>query len=292
MDNIITAQLRKNETTRTLPLWQYDYGMILLPVGVELPSAYEVHFANGKNEDSVTSIGNENGVLIPDAMFLSGKNINAWVYLHSGEDDGETVYSVVIPVNDRAKPTNETPTPVQQDVITQTIAALNAAVEKSETNVTHYPKVVDAYWYCWDANENTYVNTGVSATGPQGPTGNGISDVVLNQDYTLTINFTDSTSITVGPIRGEQGPIGPQGNPAYVHIRYSANEPISDIDMKDTPDQWMGVYSGFSQTAPAHYTDYMWYRIKGDSDIYITDDDEGNVTIEYVDIMEGTGVSF
>lgn len=292
MDNIITAQLKKGETSRTIPLWQYDYGMVLLPVGVELPDAYEVHFANGKNEDSVTSIGDESGVLIPDSMFLSGKNINAWVYLHSGEDDGETVYSVVIPVNDRAKPTNETPTPVQQDVITQTIAALNAAVERSETNVTHYPKVVDGYWYCWDANENTYVNTGVSATGPQGPTGNGISDVVLNQDYTLTINFTDSTPITVGPIRGEQGPIGPQGNPAYVHIRYSANEPISDIDMKDTPDQWMGVYSGFSPTAPAHYTDYMWYRIKGDSDIYITDDDEGNVTIEYVDIMEGAGVSF
>ena len=39
----------------------------------------------------------------------------------------------------------------------------------------------------------------------KGDTGNGISSVSLNPDYTLTIKTTDGESCTVGPIRGERG---------------------------------------------------------------------------------------
>ena len=35
--------------------------------------------------------------------------------------------------------------------------------------------------------------------------GKGISSITLNNDYTLTIFYTDSTSTTVGPIKGEDG---------------------------------------------------------------------------------------
>ena len=292
MSNIITAQLKQGEETRTVPLWQYDYGMVLLPIGVELPDAYEVHFANIKDSTSVTTIGNASGADIPDSVLLSGKNINAYIYLHTGEDDGETVYHVIIPVNNRARPTNATPTPVQQDVITQTIAALNAAVTKSEGNVLKYPKIVDDYWYCWDANENTFVNTGVSAVGPKGDTGNGISSVSLNADYTLTLYFTEGNPVTVGPIRGAQGEQGNPGIPAYVHIKYAFNEPDSDDDMEDEPDRFIGIYSGQSATAPEHYTSYTWYRFKGDPAMYVYDDDEGNVYISYEDIPDATGEVF
>jgi hypothetical protein len=34
--------------------------------------------------------------------------------------------------------------------------------------------------------------------------------------------------------------------------------------MKDTPDEWMGVYSGTSQTAPTSYTNYVWSKVKSD----------------------------
>lgn len=45
--------------------------------------------------------------------------------------------------------------------------------------------------------------------GPRGFTGNGISSTVLNQDYTLTIYFTDGDSYTTpNPIRGIQGETG------------------------------------------------------------------------------------
>ena len=51
--------------------------------------------------------------------------------------------------------------------------------------------------------------------GPQGETGetgNGIASAVLNDDYTLTLNYTDGTSWTSDePIRGAEGEQGIQG---------------------------------------------------------------------------------
>lgn len=38
---------------------------------------------------------------------------------------------------------------------------------------------------------------------PRGNTGNGIASCVLNADFTLTINYTDGTSMTTVPIRGD-----------------------------------------------------------------------------------------
>jgi len=77
-------------------------------------------------------IGDETGVDIPDEYLTTGQTIFVWLFLHVGENDGETEYRGYIPVTDRAKPTDEEPTPEQQSVITQTIAALNAAVTTAE----------------------------------------------------------------------------------------------------------------------------------------------------------------
>ena len=58
-----------------------------------------------------------------------------------------------------------------------------------------------------------------------------ITSCVLNPDYTLTINYSDDTSDTVGPIRGEQGEQGPTG-PAGNGI--SKIEKISTAGLVDT----------------------------------------------------------
>lgn len=116
-------------------LYQYDYGQILRITDLDLPVAYEVHFAEGKTGNSVTQIGNADGVNIPDAMLLKSGSFYAWFYLHETSSDGETRYEILFPVMQRAKPTNETPTPVQQDAITEAIAALNAAVEQTGADV-------------------------------------------------------------------------------------------------------------------------------------------------------------
>lgn len=57
--------------------------------------------------------------------------------------------------------------------------------------------------------------TSTSIRGEQGETGNGIASAVLNDDYTLTLTFTDGTSYTTSSIRGAQGP---QGEPGEVTL--------------------------------------------------------------------------
>lgn len=121
------------QNIETAPLYQYDYGQRISFSGVTLPDLYEVHFSNSKSGDSVTVIGDSTGVDIPDALLQTGAKIYGWIYLHTGEDDGETEYRFIIPVIGRAKPTHETPTPVQQSEIEQIIALLEAENERART---------------------------------------------------------------------------------------------------------------------------------------------------------------
>ena len=60
------------------------------------------------------------------------------------------------------------------------------------------------------------------------------------------------------------GVYGDTGQNWYVWIKYAGVQPTSDADMGDTPDNWMGIYSGTASTAPTHYTSYQWFEIKGE----------------------------
>lgn len=218
--NIVTAELNSRFPSRTVPLYQYDYGQVLKFEGVELPDAYEVHFSNQDIQGTAKAqIGTADGVEIPDEYLLSGEPIYVWVFLHTGDSDGETEYKTVIPVHKRAQVEDVEPTPVQQDVITQTIAVLNTAVERAEdakdawesmsaTAETLAPESEATASY-----ENGVLTLGIpeGRQGDKGDEGNGIESTVLNPDYTLTINFTDGTSYTTESIRGAQGNDGDDG---------------------------------------------------------------------------------
>lgn len=130
--NVVTATITLYRAVTTHPLYQYDYGQVLMIEGVELPQVYEVHFANQETGGTtITQIGGADGVSIPDELLLSGSDIWAFLFLHEGDDDGETEYKIHIPVKERPQPSDEEPTPVEQSAITQAIAALNDAVEST-----------------------------------------------------------------------------------------------------------------------------------------------------------------
>lgn len=75
-------------------------------------------------------------------MYLqSGRDVYIWIYLHTGDDDGETEYQIIIPVIKRAKPIDEEPTQEEQSVITETIAALNDAVTESREGVERVQQI-------------------------------------------------------------------------------------------------------------------------------------------------------
>ena len=127
--NIIKAVYNETGRYKTTPLYQYDYGQILQIEGAELPTAYEVHFSNTLHGVATTQIGGADGVSIPDMYLLKDQALYAWLYLHTGEDDGETEFMITIPVNHRSKVEDIPPTPVQQSVIEEAIAVLNQAIE-------------------------------------------------------------------------------------------------------------------------------------------------------------------
>ncbi len=166
------------------------------------------------------------------------------------------------------------------------------------------PQTVEVWRYIGDLS---------GSQGIKGDPGNGISDIVLNQNYTLTFTMDDGTTYTTPVVRGPQGETGPvgatgatgpagstgatgpagstgatgpagstgetgpvgatgatgetgaAGADAYVWIRYAAAQPTQDSDMKTTPDEWIGIYTGTAITAPTTYTSYTWYKFKGET---------------------------
>lgn len=114
------------------PLWQYDYGQVLEINGLELPTTYQVHFCNCSDTQTITVLGNADGVLIPDNLLQTGKTVIAYIYLHTGADDGETEYKITIPIRTRPAPSDIPPTPEQQSALDEAIAALNSAVDTVE----------------------------------------------------------------------------------------------------------------------------------------------------------------
>lgn len=131
-NHVIRAEFGQLKSARTRALYQWDYGIQLEFDGLNLPAVYEVHFANQIfSGEAKTTLGGPDGVLIPDEYLTTGETVYAWIYLHDGAEDGESVYTITIPVTRRPKQTEEEPTPVQQGLIDQAIAALNAAVAQT-----------------------------------------------------------------------------------------------------------------------------------------------------------------
>ena len=108
--------------------------------------------------------------------------------------------------------------------------------------------------------------------GLQGETGNGIASAVLNNDYTLTITFTDGTSYTTPSIRGVQGEQGIQGIQGEQGIQgIQGEQGVQGIQgiQGETGDS--GVYIG--NNAPSDNDVNVWID---------TDDDDGFDITEYV----------
>ena len=132
--NVIIAALGGGRTTVTASRFMEDYGQVLKITGVELPDVYQVDFANSPHDgNSVTMVGNADGVLIPRQFFDTGVDVYAFLYI-TRPDAGRTMATIRIPNKRRPKRTDETPDPEEQSVIDQTIAALNEAVEKTSAD--------------------------------------------------------------------------------------------------------------------------------------------------------------
>ena len=214
--------------------YQYDVKQYLVLTGVVLPEFFLVDFCNEGDTTTMPMTGTGNTVEIPDACLLTGKRIKAYIVV-SGLDAGasETRIEITLPVNRRPARTDITPTPAEQSTIDSLIEAMNTAVEdagdaktaaetaqgkaedaqaaaeaaaaEAEEAVGHYPKIENGTWWVWDAEEEAYVDTGVTAEGQPGQDGfSPIATVTQDGDVT-TISITDKDGTTTADI--DLGPI-------------------------------------------------------------------------------------
>lgn len=219
-NRIVVANLRLSRRIKTASIYQHGYGQILKIVGVDLPDTYEVHFKkNDGSGTAFTMLGNADGVQIHDSLLETSNPIRAWIFLHDTDSDGETVYEIEIPVIPRPKATDAEPTPVQQDVITQAIAALNAGVETVEEAVAGVGEAIDtALQEAKDSGEFKGDKGDTGATGPQGEQGpQGIPGPKGETGDQGPKGDTGATGAT-GPKgdtgeKGDTGATGPQGDP-------------------------------------------------------------------------------
>lgn len=250
--NTITANFSNGgRQCITRKLFQYDYGQKVLIKGLNLPQSFEFHISNSNSPKASSNIflGNNNEIIIPDEYLTSGEDIYIWIFLHQTTSDGQTRYTINIPVQKRPKAESKEPTQVEQNVIDQLISSLeqkvdeiSAATEQAKDTFLKYPKIIDDYWYAYDIQTKNWVNTEVKALGEDGL---GIKNVSLNNDYTLTITFTDDTVFTTESIRGQKGQKGDTGvtpnltigtietlpaeGYASVNIKGTAENPVLDF---------------------------------------------------------------
>ena len=112
--------------------------------------------------------------------------------------------------------------PAPDDAIESTneYKSLFEAINDAKDAIGKPPIIQNETWWLWNSEKKAYVNTDFPSRGETGlqgkqgetgATGNGIASTILNDDYTLTIQFTDGTSYTTPSIRGKIGPTGSQG---------------------------------------------------------------------------------
>ena len=232
MNNILKVSFCGKTKITSKALYQYDYGQILKFIDLQLPPAYEVHFSNHEHGESKTVLTTSNEVAIPDEFLQNGRDVYVWVYIHTGNNDGETEYEIIIPVIERAKPTNRQPEPEEQDIITQTIAELNdtktelregvQTVTQAENNVTNLYNLTEqakdrTYEYKEEAKASADLLRNASAVATTLPSGQqataSYSGGVFSFGIPTGLQGEKGDTGDVGPVgpKGDKGDTGPQG---------------------------------------------------------------------------------
>ena len=246
MSNIVRAVFGGSKTTRTRRLWKIDRGMLLHFVDLNLPAAYQVHFANSPSSGQAKVVtATSDTVEIPYEYLQTGADVYAWVYLTPESGVGYTEYMVTIPVYARPDVTDEEPTPTQQSALDTAISALNSGVESVQAAVAGvqdsintalqeakdsgefdgadgYTPVKGVDYFDGERGEKGEKgDTGATGAkgdkgdkGETGTDGYSPSATVTQTETGATISITDAEGTTTANIRnGQDGAPGAPGSP-------------------------------------------------------------------------------
>ena len=133
--------------------------------------------------------------------------------------------------------------------------------------VTFTPSVSEAGIISWTNDGGRQNPNPVDIHGTNGTDGtDGTDGVTFTPSVSAAgvISWTNDGGRPNPPSVNIKGDTGATGAATYTYIKWSDNQPTADADMGDLPSDWLGIYVGSSSTAPTHYTDYAWYKVKGE----------------------------
>lgn len=288
MSNIITVDLSRGRKVETSTVFQWNHGMTLRFIRATLPENFRVDFSNSTRGKAKSMIGSaSNGVVIPDEYFMPGSTIYAWIVLFPTENSAVAEWQISIPIDPKAKDTDEEPNPQQESVIDQAINALNTAVAEAQEAITHYPKVVDGYWYVWDVTAGEYVTTGVKSTGED-----GFSPIVTISSITggHRVTITDADGDHVFDVMdGEPGQPGYSPTASVSKSGKTATITITDQQGTTTATVTDGENGQPGPGVPAGGTTGQVPKKKSDADYDLEWGDEPSVPVQDVQV-NGTSI--
>ena len=152
--------------------------------------------------------------------------------------------------------------PAPDDAIESTneYKSLFEAINDAKDAIGKPPIIQNETWWLWNSEKKAYVNTDFPARGEtglqgkqgeKGATGNGIASTILNNDYTLTIQFTDGTSYTTPSIRGKVGPTGSRGPQGLTGETGATGNGIASTVLNDDFTLTVHFTDGTSYTTPS-----------------------------------------
>ena len=209
-NNIVTARFTDSNTCKTQAAYLYDYGLILKIKGLELPPMYEVHFSHTIDIPSITQVGDIDGVSIPDILLQDGEVIYAWLYLHTGDSDGETVKRIIIPLEQRAPIGDERPDPHEESALNEAVEIFNQGINELRDGIEDVHDIADSL--------NDTIRTSLQEAkdsgefdGPMGPQGEKGDTGERGPQGVQGIQGPKGEVGEVGP----PGPRGPQGEKGF-----------------------------------------------------------------------------
>ena len=152
--------------------------------------------------------------------------------------------------------------PAPDDAIESTneYKSLFEAINDAKDAIGKPPIIQNETWWLWNSEKKAYVNTDFPSRGEtglqgkqgeKGATGNGIASTILNNDYTLTIQFTDGTSYTTPSIRGKIGPTGSRGPQGLTGKTGATGNGIASTVLNDDFTLTVHFTDGTSYTTPS-----------------------------------------
>ena len=191
ISNEVIAAFGTLKTVTTEAIYRLDEEQYLVFSNIELPASFRVDFGLCENGDTISMVGTDSKVLIPDNLLKTAGILHAWVWLDTGTYGGKTCYQAIIPIKQRGNVTDIQPTPEEQSTIDSLIDALNEGVDRAEAaaelleNVSAEAETLEPGSEASASYSNGVFLFGIPR-GPQGPQGDpGVTYSIEPQVYAI-----------------------------------------------------------------------------------------------------------